>query len=245
MDCRTARLLLDFARPRVPELAAPEADALHRHLADCPDCAAVQRLERRLDEPIARAMRDVPLPAGLRERLLDKVAGPLTLRWYRRKAVWSGLAAALVLLALGWYWFNPPLTQLDLAALHERANNQPVSAQAVVERFPGDGLQVAFHRGLAVEAPPRFNYNLLTYHGVCELQGQRVPFLEFQNGSNLLRVYILDGKRFDIQALAGTVLSGRVSHRVELSPDNRFGWLYEYTGGRLDRFFDPEVLPAI
>lgn len=244
MDCRTARLLLDFARPRVPELAATEADALHRHLGDCPDCTALQRAETRLDEPIGRAMRDVPLPAGLRERLLQHVAVP-PLRWYRRRAVWSGLAAAALLLAFGWYWFNPPLTQLDIVALHQRANNQPASAHAVLEQFPAETVEWRVGRGLAVDVPTQFNYNLLTYHGICELQGQRVAFLEFQNGSNLLRVYILDGKRFDIQALVGTVLSGRVSHRIELSPDNRFGWLYQYTGGKLDRFFDPDTLPAI
>jgi hypothetical protein len=150
-----------------------------------------------------------------------------------------------MLLALGWYWFNPPLTHLDLVALHDRANRQPTAAQTVVERFPGETFHFAVGRGLAIDVPTQFNYNLLTYHGICELQGQRVAFLEFQNGSNLLRVYILDGKRFDVQALAGAVMSGRVSHHVALSPDNRFGWLYEFTGGKLERFFDPDALPAV
>ena len=37
MDCRTARMLLDFARPRCPELPQGETDALEAHLSGCAD----------------------------------------------------------------------------------------------------------------------------------------------------------------------------------------------------------------
>ena len=49
MDCRTARLLLDFARPRPAELAAEEAAALEGHLTGCPECDSLARTERQLD----------------------------------------------------------------------------------------------------------------------------------------------------------------------------------------------------
>ena len=66
MDCKTARLLLDFARPAVAELATDYVQALQRHLAGCSDCASLERADRTFDAQIGRAMVAVPVPAGLR-----------------------------------------------------------------------------------------------------------------------------------------------------------------------------------
>ena len=65
MDCRTARHLLDYARPRVPELDRPDQEALDGHLAVCPECDALARAERQFDEHLGQAVRDVPVPQGL------------------------------------------------------------------------------------------------------------------------------------------------------------------------------------
>src|SRR5947209_5969151 len=50
MDCRTARLLLEFARPRAGELQGSDADALEGHLLACAECESLARLERLADE---------------------------------------------------------------------------------------------------------------------------------------------------------------------------------------------------
>jgi hypothetical protein len=239
MDCRTARLLATFVGPRAAELQGDEAEALAAHLADCPDCASVHQSERLLDERLGRAMRDVPLPPGLRERLVTNLAAE---RWscQRRKLVraFAGIAAAIAL-ALGWYfWPRPPLP-IDLPRRHQMVNAElPASAQEVVDHFARQGV------ALQMPADINLNYTRLTYCGWGELEGRRVPLLIFQNGSATLRVYILDGKRFDLGPWAGNQLSGKVTLELRVSADGRFGWLFEYTTDSLRPFEARDVLPA-
>src|SRR5215211_1502430 len=115
MDCKTARLLLAFARPCATELDAAGVQALEAHLADCHECGPLARLENRLDEHLGQAVRDVPLPPGLRTRLL---AGLRPDPWHQRRWVRAaaGLAAAAALVlsvTLGWITHTKPVV-LDL-----------------------------------------------------------------------------------------------------------------------------------
>src|SRR5215213_5823218 len=83
------------------ELAGEDAAALDAHLAACPKCAAVVRFERAFDDRVGRAMRAVPVPAGLKGRLLDGVAAQRG-SWYREKAyALVGLAACVALTVVG------------------------------------------------------------------------------------------------------------------------------------------------
>src|SRR5947209_7636374 len=121
MDCKNARLLLEFARPGGRELEAADAEALHQHLAECSECAALAHDEQRADEHLGRAMRDVPVPAGLRERVLKRLSVERD-AWYRRWLVrWA--AAAAVLLAVGLlgyhYWFGQR-PALDGTVVHQQ-----------------------------------------------------------------------------------------------------------------------------
>jgi hypothetical protein len=239
MDCSTARLLATFAGPRAAELHQDEAEALAAHLAECPDCAALHRAERKIDERLGRAMRDVPLPPGLRERLDTNLAAE---RWanQRRKLVraFAGIAAAIAL-ALGWYFWPRPPASLHLDRYSQIVNaDLPSSAQEVVDHFAREGV------ALQMPTDINLNYNRLTYCGWGELEGQRVPLLIFQNGSATLRVYMLDGKRFDLGPWAGTQLSGKVTLELRVAADGRFGWLFEYTGDSLKPFEARDVPPA-
>src|SRR5262245_36359440 len=107
MDCKTARLLLPFLRPLAPELDPNDAEDLRAHLAGCPECAALAAAEHRVDARLAQAMRDVPVPADLSARLLDRLHVQRR-SWYRRRVIGPLTAAAAVLLALGggWYWLR-------------------------------------------------------------------------------------------------------------------------------------------
>src|SRR5262249_59994998 len=123
--------------------------------------------------------------------------------------------------------------------IHEVVNARlPESAEEVVDHFA--------HQGVAVQLPSdiNLNYNRLTYCGWGELHGQRVPLLIFQNESAVLRVYILDGKRFDLAPWAGNLLSGRVTLELRVSADGRFGWLFEYTSNSLKPFEARDPPPA-
>src|SRR5262245_2648331 len=102
MDCNHARLLLTFARDRA-DLDQSEAEGLEDHLSLCPDCANLAATEQRLDLALGRAMRDVPVPAGLKGRLLAAVARP-AFSWRRRLIAGAAIAAALLVsVALSWY----------------------------------------------------------------------------------------------------------------------------------------------
>src|ERR1700730_9516266 len=104
MDSKNARLLLHFAPPRRAELEAGEVEALESHLADCPDCGALAQHERRLDDHLGQAVRDVPVPPAVRSRLLAPLAVESD-AWYRRwvllGAGFVAAAAAVVLLVWG------------------------------------------------------------------------------------------------------------------------------------------------
>jgi hypothetical protein len=69
MDCRTARDILDVIRPGAVDPADAEVSAAVAHLEDCDDCLLALRAHQALDRRIGRAIRDVPVPSGLRERL--------------------------------------------------------------------------------------------------------------------------------------------------------------------------------
>src|SRR5438128_729270 len=111
MDCRTARYLLDFARPFAHDLDAVDRAALDAHLAVCTDCDCVARAERQLDEHVGREIQDVPIPNGLKDRLLTKLHRQRDDR--RKQLLFRGLryvAAAAVVIALvsTWLFWKDP-----------------------------------------------------------------------------------------------------------------------------------------
>src|SRR5262245_58623225 len=102
MDCRTARLLFEVAGPLRPaELEAADAENLERHLSDCAECAAAAQALGREDEVLGRAMSAVPLPPGLRGRLLTRLDAERDMHNRRQTRRWltMGAAAAVVLIA--------------------------------------------------------------------------------------------------------------------------------------------------
>lgn len=73
MDCRTALELLEAARPGTDDLSEPELQPVGAHLQNCPRCEAAYRRRQTLDRAIGHAIRDVPVPSGLKQRLLDRL----------------------------------------------------------------------------------------------------------------------------------------------------------------------------
>jgi hypothetical protein len=202
MDCKTARLLLDFQRPRAGELPADDAAALEGHLAGCPDCDAICRTERRLDDYFGRAVRDVPLPDGLRERLLGRLQEERSAA-VRRQLAWAarGLAVAAALLIgmfVWWHFVGSQPKPLDFqAALEEDFTkaNARASAEQVQDWFR-DQHQVT------MVAPKQFNYAWLADIYLTTLQGKRVPKLVFQLPVGAqAHVFVLGDDQFDLGRL--------------------------------------------
>src|SRR4051812_12811224 len=93
-------MLVTFFGRHGSELAPEDAAALDAHLAGCPGCAGAVQFERAFDDRVAKARLAVPVPAGLKGKLLDGVAADRG-AWYRQKFyALAGLAAA-VLVAVG------------------------------------------------------------------------------------------------------------------------------------------------
>lgn len=229
MDCKTARLLLEFARPLSPELDTPEAEGLHEHLADCPECGPLYRTERRLDEHLAQAVRAVPIPEGLEARLTAHLRRERRV-WYARRLWVPGLATAAALLlaiylGLSHYGARP---SVNLEDLYHGLNSRAYASPAQVEEW----FQNTYH--VHAVFPPRFDSNYLIFYDLADFQGQRVPVLLFQHGEARASVYVLSANQFDLGAIRPAP-----GYPVEVLPsdDPQIKFVVIYTGERLDWFF--------
>src|SRR5947209_691841 len=142
MDCKTARLLLEFVRPQADEMDAAELAAFDEHLAACPDCDALVRAERGVDHAFARAMQAVEVPAGLRNRLLfrlERERGDVYLRWFGHVGRVAAAAAVVLLATWAVYaWRQSHLPEVDVNLAWEDAHNRavaPPSGEVLAEHF--------------------------------------------------------------------------------------------------------------
>jgi hypothetical protein len=238
MECRTARLLLELARPLPTELEAGEAEALWKHLATCADCGALARSDRAADDRLGQAMRAVPVPAGLRGRLLARLEAERG-AWYRRRLVRGAgaLAAAAgvvfaVGLALGWWDRRLPAVDVEALAYHAAQEANEASPEQVERWF-----RQQF--GVHTVAPVQFNYALLASYGLADFQGRRVPQLLFHEAGSYARVYILAEHQFNLHDFpSGTRFGsgGRFKVEVVPRPERRVAYVIVYTGESLEPF---------
>jgi hypothetical protein len=234
MDCKTARLFLQFHRPSTGDLDGSEAEELEHHLAHCTECNALASAQRRLDQHFGRAMRAVEVPPRLRADVLDALARQRR-TWYRHwfdRTARGAAAAAAVLLVVGlsWYfWYTSKSSKISPDAVLYSVNYAPLgrdSANDALKRL-GEG---AF-------APPFVNYAYLTAGpALAELPGYRgvkVPQFVFTNPrvpNSCAVIFLLDLRRFPIDEV-DTSESGRFN--IEVYPHNerdRVGYLVMYSG---------------
>lgn len=71
MDCETALRLMEFASPDSDDRQAPEMHRARRHLESCAECSATHASRIAFDRELSQAMPNVPIPDGLRARLLE------------------------------------------------------------------------------------------------------------------------------------------------------------------------------
>jgi hypothetical protein len=241
MDCRHARLLLDFTRPRGTELEPTETEALETHLADCPECGAQARAERRFDEHLSRAVRDVPVPDGLRDRLVGRLSAARD-AWYRRRLFRAAgvLAAAVLLAAVGglliWHESRRPYFEVSEVSVDERPTNTPADVEGWFRKT----------YGLATVAPSdrALDYTWLTYYGLEEFQGRHVPMLLFAynrpDRQARAKVYIVTDQEFrGLRAQINQVHKLSGGYSLEVLPNRDAPGVYYvvlYTDGARKRF---------
>jgi hypothetical protein len=228
---------MPFARRGGIDLDPVDIAALDRHIGECPACAAARVAGLSFDSSLARAMREVPVPAGLPTRLSDGLRAARSAR-YRRFAVVAALAGVLLIGVLWVFseWRRPILDagQLAKQAYHlngqARTDEEARSAATNWLRLIDDRLQ----------APSDFNYKLLAFVDRSALQGlTRVPTLVFARGDATMRVYVVRERAFqnlgDVREEVGgcTVETSRY--------DNLPGWVFILvtSGASPDAFRQP------
>jgi hypothetical protein len=205
MECRTARLLVEFARPAAGDLASADFADLERHLAGCPECEEYMRTEGVIDQHLGKAMRAVEVPDRLRARLHSKLSENCQRGSSRRRLKWiafAGSAAALLLVGLGIYlWQSTHLPAVDVEEAWLNGNR--ISAAMGPEEIE----QYFQQRGVTVVAPLFYNYDYLTCVGMSPFQGKQVPQLTFYRPDKreYAHVYLVTSKQFDLKSLKQSV----------------------------------------
>jgi len=93
--------------PIAPSCIRAKPERWRATLAGCPECDSLARVERQLDDHVGRAVRNVPVPEGLRDRLLQRLKARRR-AWYASRATpLAGLAAAAAAV-LFVVWLNWP-----------------------------------------------------------------------------------------------------------------------------------------
>jgi hypothetical protein len=202
MDCRDAQFYLRLRHPGRDEFEPEVTAALDRHVAGCPACAAADRAAGGFDRAVATAMRAVPVPAGLRDRLFTEAAtrrgAVLRRKTYRLTATAASVLVACGL-AVGYYTATRP--QPDTAALVDLGDEtaDPRQAEALVERFrKAEGLPAL---------PERFDYGLFVHAGTERVQGRDVPVVVFRSDRGWAKVYAFRSTSFDVKAVRGAQAS--------------------------------------
>jgi hypothetical protein len=229
MDCKTARQFLTFLRPAVQELEDGEEGVLREHLSECLECAALAQAERREQEWLGQAMRAVPIPVDLRDRLMMRL-GRERRRWHVRVA--SQLVAAAALLAAAWlgygYWAHVSRPEID----PERLVDQALS----VRGQPPDQIEQWFQEQYRIKTvlPRYFNYGCLVSYERADFQGRLVPQLLFIRGNSYAQVYVLSAKQFRFSTPSRAGSGGIIVDLIPCPTDPDIVYLIYYNSASLD-----------
>jgi hypothetical protein len=232
MDCRDAQFYLRLRRPGSDDLDADASAALDRHLAGCAGCAAAGRALAGFDAAVGRAMRAVPVPDGLRDRVFAEAASRRGA--VRRRQVYRGLAvAASVLvtcgLALGVYSAaRPHADVMRLVGINDELG-QPQGAERQIAAF------LKTHNLPALPEP--FDPALFVHAGTESVQGRDVPVLVFRErtGPGLAKVYAYRDTAFKLDRIRDEQAS-LFSARPYPNPTAGMTYVVVYTGMDLTPF---------
>lgn len=223
MDCRNAQFYLRLRRQAADELGPEVTVELSRHLAHCSPCAAEASALAGVDRAIGTAMRAVPVPAGLRNRLVARVSekrgAALRNKVYRYVAV----AAALFLtVGLGFGAFRSNRPQLDTRELASRAEvvEDPRAAEQGVSQWLEEQKLPRDLPGVGPQRNGRLDFGLLVHYGTERVRGRDVPVVLFResdrvpgtevvpfNPRGFAKVYVFRVDEFDTRAAQSIPMS--------------------------------------
>jgi len=244
MQCRDAQFYLRLRRHAGDELGAEVTADLGRHLAGCPACAADAQAAEAFDRAVAATLRSVPVPAGLREKLLSQ-ASAYRGGVIRRKAFRVTALAASLLLGVGLAFgvFSVTRPKIDTETLVQKADEQRMSPDVVLrdwlaaQKFPA-------------ELPERFNPDLLMHVGTERVGGADVPVVVFRHPTEVkgfAKVYLFrtDGT-YNLDGLRDTNASWTMAKVITADRRSRgVTYVIVHTVHRLEQPGDNPLKPFL
>jgi anti-sigma factor RsiW len=227
-------MLEELRGSRASELPAEDAADLDLHLQSCPTCQRLVEIERKLDAPIAKAMRAVPVPLGLKSRILDQLA---TQRgaMHRRRFFYAAAAAACVVAAVGLLVWKPySRAAFDLNEIVLNADRSVENPNSQVDSWLSA-------KGIVYQPPVAFDPHLLAFYGMTTIQGRQVPTLCYRSERNdFAQVYIIREADFDLSNLPESYNGGSspYGHQLMVFRDkqNKQAYVVLFKGDSLDPF---------
>lgn len=242
MDCQHARLLAEFTRPAegMPEA---ERQRIIEQLQDCPELALEFSAQQRADAAIARAMRDVAVPADGPAKVLAKLVLARRQKARKRYVLIGTAIAAALLLALGvGYWQvgrQVPL-DLDLAGVQAAESLVPAKVDAWL-------AQHGLPNGLPIVGNRRLDYEALRVYGIGTFREQPTPMLLFTRGQAQMQLYLVPMGRYDLTGFdrTTTAVTSRGTVEVLPTPGNRRVLVVAILtpGATVQQFCEPQALP--
>jgi hypothetical protein len=215
MYCRDAQFYLRLRRHAGDELGVDVSADLNRHLATCAACGADAMAAASFDRAVAGALRAVPVPVGLRDKLLAQASAHhgavIRHKVYRVTAIAASLFLA-VGLTFGLFSGRPKLDTEAWVQYQDELRQQPEQA---LERWLV-GLKVP------PELPKPFDPELLVFLGSEPIQGKDVPVAIFRHRTNpgeFAKVYVLrKGGPLDVRDIRDAGISNTVAEVIDESP---------------------------
>ncbi len=208
MECHDVQQLLAFVNRKSEDLDAAERDAIREHLDKCPDCSARADAEQRADETLGVVMRDVSVPAGLKQRVLNRLTAERgAARWKTMKRGVLAAAAAALLIGLvggfGWYY------QLPTAVTPADADSVMLGVNNINKWDENSAKEFLKAHGLSDKLPPKFDWRTLQSVEVISFKGRPVAKLTFAKGADIASVVMLPCEYFRIHENLGDDLTSR------------------------------------
>ena len=149
---------LEASRPGGEDLSDPELSDLADRMAADPKLREVYDKLKQTDVVLANAFHDVPVPEGLGDRILERLAsaGEPSASVAKRGRFWRsrrvqgaalvGLAVTLMVVGLAWFAQEDPLTREGVVAsaveLFNREGNGPQGGNLISKKRPPGGYQI-------------------------------------------------------------------------------------------------------
>lgn len=204
----------------------------------------LSQANRSFDQTIFKAMNDVVIPDGLKIRLLGNLSRQQD-QHYRRLLTRAGAfaAAAVLLLALGWYGVSRLLTPApDMDEVRRVADLKAQHGEEDINVW----LRDYYADGMVTH--PDFDYSLMSTYQFASYQNKiQVPMILFLRADRdgipyYAQMYLFDNRRFQLGDIdeSKEFPSGLITKAQILTHPNpeysHLRYLVIYTGSSLDPF---------